>query len=277
MNTGSGQPTTDQQAALRRFVEACEADERVIAAFLGGSFARGTADAYSDLDIYAITTDEGYDGFFAVRHEFVRRLGNPVYLDDFNDFGFDMMQFTFEDGVEGELALARESRFDHIHGGPHTVLVDKKGLLEGRTFAPYHPAEDDQRKALRHAVLWFWDNLSYFVRSVHRGQLWTAYGSLNEMRMKCLKLARLRQDFATEHTAYSGVESILPAEELRTLELTCTPLDRQAMVEAARVLVAFYRQIAPPLASEHGIEYPAGLERVVLHRLDELPGQGSGS
>ena len=95
----------------KAFVEACEADERVAAAFLGGSFARGTADAYSDLDIYAITTDEGYDSFFADRQAFMRGLGRPVYLDDFNEFGFDMVLFTFEDEVEGELAAG----YDALH------------------------------------------------------------------------------------------------------------------------------------------------------------------
>jgi predicted nucleotidyltransferase len=272
MSTGPGEPTAEQQAVLRRFAEACEADERVVAGFLGGSFARGNADAYSDLDIYAITTDEGYDSFFSERQAFMRRLGTPVFLEDFNEYGFDMVLFAFEDGVEGELALARENGFDHIHGGPHSVLVDKKGLLEGKTFPPYRPAEDDQRKTLRHEHLWFWDSLSYFIRTVHREQLWSAYGALNEMRMKCLKLARLRQDFAVEHTAYSGAEGILPAEELRMLEATCTALDRVAMVEAARALVAYYRQVALPLAAEHGIDYPAGLERVVLRRLDESTG-----
>jgi len=40
------------QIVMNRFVAACQADERVVAAFLGGSYARGTTDAYSDLDLY---------------------------------------------------------------------------------------------------------------------------------------------------------------------------------------------------------------------------------
>ena len=37
----------NHQAVIDRFVTACQADERVVAAFLGGSYARGAADAYS--------------------------------------------------------------------------------------------------------------------------------------------------------------------------------------------------------------------------------------
>ena len=49
-------PHPAHQTAIRRFVAACQDDEWVIAAFLGGSYARGAADAYSDLDLYLITS-----------------------------------------------------------------------------------------------------------------------------------------------------------------------------------------------------------------------------
>ncbi|HEX6383969.1 MAG TPA: nucleotidyltransferase domain-containing protein [Anaerolineae bacterium] len=47
----------NHQIVIDRFVASCRADERVVAAFLGGSYARGAADEYSDLDLYLITTD----------------------------------------------------------------------------------------------------------------------------------------------------------------------------------------------------------------------------
>src|SRR5579883_3048545 len=64
-----------RQTVINRFVAACQSDERVVAAFLGGSYARDTADTYSDLDLYLITTDESYDDFFADREAFIRQLG----------------------------------------------------------------------------------------------------------------------------------------------------------------------------------------------------------
>jgi predicted nucleotidyltransferase len=256
----------EQRAVLQRFVEAATQDGRVVAAFLGGSLVTDRADEWSDLDIYLIVEDEAYDDFFAGRHDFVRKLGDPVLLEDFNAFGFDMVLFTFEDGAEGELALARESRFEHIHGGPHEVLVDKKGVLEGKMFALYRPAEEDQRREVRDLIYSFWESASYFIKAMNRGQLWTAYGSLDEMRMKCLKLARLQRDFNTEQTAYSKVQDVLPEEELAELAPTCCTLEAEAMREAASVLVRFYKRVAPAMSAEHGIAYPDGLERVVMAR-----------
>ena len=40
---------------LDRFVKACQADERVVAAFLGGSYGQDAADAFSALDLYLVT------------------------------------------------------------------------------------------------------------------------------------------------------------------------------------------------------------------------------
>ena len=94
-----------QQAVINRFVAACEADERVVAAFLGGSYARGTADAYSDLDLGLITTDDAYEDFLAGREAFIRLLGEPVFLES---FGLAHIAFfIFADVTECELALGR--------------------------------------------------------------------------------------------------------------------------------------------------------------------------
>ncbi len=50
------------QAILNHFISICQADERIIAAFLTGSYARGTADAYSDLDFCLMTRSDAYQG-----------------------------------------------------------------------------------------------------------------------------------------------------------------------------------------------------------------------
>src|SRR4051794_30501451 len=223
-----GMESGQQQVVLQRFVTACENDSRIAAAFLGGSLASGKADEYSDLDIYVVTTAEDYAGFFAERYAFLHSLAEPVYLEDFNAFGFDMIWFTFADGVEGELSLAPETGFTHIHGGPYKPLVDKKGLLAGKIFPLYEPTGEQQIQTLHEQMYGFWEALSHFITAMHREQLWTAYGSLDEMRMKCLKLLRLQHDFATEHTAYSKVEQYVPEDELAALKASCCLLEPDA-------------------------------------------------
>jgi predicted nucleotidyltransferase len=261
----------NHQVVMNRFVAACQADERVVAAFLGGSYARDAADAYSDLDLYLITTDEAYDDFFAEREAFIRRLGEPMFLEDYHGNGGDFVFFIFADGTEGELGLGRESHFTDIHGGPYRVLLDKKGILAGAVFPWYEAAQAEQTETLHRLVSWFWHDLSHhFITTMARGQLWSAYGALEDMRLTCVNLARLQQNFQAAAEGYEKLEQAIPVEQLAPLQATFCPMERGAMLQAALVIVRFYQELAPPLARAHGIPYPAGLERVMSDRLEQL-------
>ena len=241
------QQPQNHQVVMNRFVAAGLADERVVAAFLGGSYARGTADEYSDLDFYLITTDEAYDDFFAGREAFLRLLGDPVFLEDFHGYGFDMVCFIFSDGTEGELDLGRESHFHHIHGGPYRVLLDKKGILAGAVFPWHEPAQAEQIERLRSLIYWFWHDLSHhFITSMARGQIWSAYGALEELRLTCVDLARLQQNFQAEAEGYEKVEQAIPVEQLSPLQATFCPLEQGAMLQAALVIVRFHQTGSSP-------------------------------
>jgi lincosamide nucleotidyltransferase len=134
METPKIQMPPHYQVVLDRFIAACQADERVVAATLYGSYARGTADEHSDLDLGLITTDEAYEAFFAGRYAFFRQLGEPAFLEDFDSTV--TVFFMFPDGTEGELSIGHESDFKHGHGGVYRVLLDKKNILAGATFPP---------------------------------------------------------------------------------------------------------------------------------------------
>ena len=259
-------------AVIGRFTTACQADARIVAAFLGGSLAAGNVDEYSDLDLYLIVEDEAYEAFFAERRTFMHQLGNPVLLEDFDGFGFDMVLFIFDDGVEGELGLARASRFAHMHGGPFKTLVDKQGILARQVFPPYKPTETEQRETLRWLVYWFWRDLSKFSTVMARGWLWSAYGYVETLRLTCVNLARLKHDFTSPPEGYAKMERAVDIEDLAGLQATTCSVDRDAILAAVRSLIGFYLQVAPPLAAKHGIAYPANLQSVVARQLERACG-----
>jgi predicted nucleotidyltransferase len=273
MDSSEIQLSHNHQAVTNRFVAACQADERVIAAFLGGSYARGAADTHSDLDLYLVTTDEAYEAFCAQRESFIRLLGEPAFLEDFG--ASHGLFYIFSDGTEGELWIGRESHFKHIHGGAYTVLLDKQGLLRGVDF-PMHEADPaEQVERLRQLIMVFWHDLLHFVKALDRGQLWFAYGELEVLRRMCINLARLRHNFADPGVGdepHFKIEDAMPVEQLAPLQATYCPMEPEAMLQAARVIFRFYQELAPPLAQTHGIPYPADLERVMVARLEELGG-----
>jgi hypothetical protein len=271
MDSQDIQLSHNHQVVLNRFVAACQADARVVAAFLGGSYARGTADAYSDLDLGLITTDMAYEDFLAGRAAFIRLLDAPLFLEHFDRP--DNVFFIFPDGTEGELALGRASDFTYMSCGSYRVLLDKTGILAGAVFLGYEPTQAEQIETLRRLVTWFWHDLSHFITAMGRGQLWWAHGQLEALRRYYVNLARLRQNFSDPDVGAEGyfkVEQALPDAQLSLLQATYCPLEQGAMLQAALVIVRSYQELAPLLARTHGIPYPADLDRVMSDRLEQV-------
>ena len=261
----------NHQDILDHFIAACQADARILAAFLGGSYATNAADKYSDLDLYFITTNEAYEDFLAEREAFIGLLGEPLFLEDFGaPHGYFII---FSNRAEVEIWFGRESKFKDIHGGPYKVLLDKKDILVRQVF-PMHVADQaKQIEILRHQINWFWHDLSHFINAMGRGQLWFAYGALEVMRQMCVNLARLRYNFSDAYVGeepYFKVEQVLPVEQLLPLQTTYCPMEYNAMLQAALVIFRFYQDVAPILAKTYGISYQTELEQMMLGQLQEL-------
>ena len=254
---------------MDRFKTICQADDRILAAFVGGSFARGTADTYLDLDLYLVTTNAAFAGFAAQRHAFIRRLGEPVFIETFSNP--NLAFYILADGIEGELGIGCESDIDSIHSGPYQVLVDKPGILAGRVFTDHAADNAEQTEKLRHLIYVFWHELSHFITAMGRKQLWWAQGQIEALRSCCVNLARLSHNFGDDDAgqeAYFKIEQAMPAELLSGLRATYCRMERPEMIRAVQVLVEFYRKLAVPLAARHGLLYPGQLERVMVQKLE---------
>ena len=270
MDSHETQLPDNHQDILDRFVAACQKDERIVAAFLGGSYASGTVDEFSDLDLFFITTDEAYEDFLVEREAFIRRMDEPLFMEDYGlPHGYLLI---FSNGIEGDVWFGRESKFKDIHYGPYRVLLDKKGILKGQVFPK--PAADQvaQIEKLRQQIAWFWHDLGHFIKAMGRRQLWFAYGELEVLRQICVNLARLRYNFSDDHVGeepYFKVEEVLPIEQLSPLQTTFCSMEYEAMLQAALVICRFYQDVAPNLAKAHGIIYQADLERMMIGQLEE--------
>jgi hypothetical protein len=150
-------------------------------------------------------------------------------------------------------------------------LLDKNGILAGIVFSWDQPTQAEQMETLRSLISWFWHDLSHhFITPMARGQLWSAYGALEDMRLTCVNMARLRQNFSARAEGYEKVEQTLPVEQLAPLKASICLMERDAMLQAALTIVHIYQEMAPQLAQAHGIPYPADLARVMSGRLELL-------
>jgi predicted nucleotidyltransferase len=263
------QGTGDHDTVIERFVALCSADDRIVAAFLGGSHARAEADEFSDLDLCVITTDEAHEEVVSGRQAIIERLGEPLFMDD---FGLDdIVFFILADGTEAELFFRRVSALDEIADvGPYRTLLDKEGILAGAEFPVRGPDRAEQIEALTRLLQWFWHDLSHLIAALGRGQLWWAHGQLEALRRYCVNLIRIEQNVEAQEEAYEKREQATSTTRLSALQTSVSPMERGAMLRAAVEIVNFFRERAPVVASAYGLTYPAELEELMCARLDTL-------
>jgi predicted nucleotidyltransferase len=260
------------QIILDTFLNACQADERIVAAFLVGSYVKGKPDQYSDLDLFLVIADESYDDFALRRDSFIYLIGEPLFMED-----FDLPQIVFlifPDGSEVELSYVRESQISQIFNEPFQILLDKKDLTTGIIHHEREVDLQEQREKLRRLIYWFWHDFSHFVTALGRNRLWWAQGQLEVLRSMCIGLARLQNDFSDtdlENEVYFKIDKAMPIASLSPLQDTFCPMEKVAALKAGHLLLRFYEDHAKSLAQEYHILYPETLQQVITERLKELP------
>ena len=261
----------NHQPFVNRFVKACQEDDRIIVALLVGSYVKGLADEHSDLDLYLITTEHAYTEFIANHTTFIQQIGEPLFMEDFDLQ--DVLFLIFPDGSEVEISFGRESKLSQILNEPYKVLLDKKNITSGILPREREVDQGEQTEKLRRLIYWFWHELSHFTTALARGQLWWAHGQLGALRLYCINLARLQNNFSDTDIGEEGyfkIEKAIPVEQLSALKATYCPMEEEVMLESAEIIVRFFRDIATGLASTHGITYPERLDKLMVGKLEEL-------
>ena len=142
---------------IQKFEQIAREDPRILSAFLGGSLVDGTEDDFSDIDIYYILDEQSYSDFPTQMRTRLGEMGPLVFLEQHNNFGFDLILFIFQNGVKGELGLGTTKNLKTLHAGPYKVLVDKKGLLDGFVF-PFQASLEgkDLKQYVEKQLRWYW-------------------------------------------------------------------------------------------------------------------------
>ncbi|HXQ19914.1 MAG TPA: nucleotidyltransferase domain-containing protein [Acidimicrobiales bacterium] len=129
--------TAPQEAFIERAREALSSDERVLAAYLVGGFAVGTADAWSDVDLQVIVADEAADDIKASWPTLVGQMAETADIRPF-DFGIGGICITPE-WLHFDVVFHSASSIDAKNIEGMVPLVDKAGLL------PDHPVPRPHR------------------------------------------------------------------------------------------------------------------------------------
>ncbi|WP_420642031.1 aminoglycoside 6-adenylyltransferase [Candidatus Leptofilum sp.] len=270
MNLDDVQLPDNYREIIDRFLAVCKSDERILAALLGGSHATGKGDKFSDLDLFLITTDGAYEKFLAEHDNFIRLLGEPLFIERFGHVSC----IIFANGAEVDIWFSGQNKFNNIYADPYLVLLDKENFLSEREFPTRIVDQAKQNVVLRQQIDWFWHEMSHFIKAMGRRHLWFAYGQIEAMRQICVVLARLKHDFSDAYAGggepYFKIEQTLPLEALLPLHTTFCAMEYKTMLQAALVLFRFYQDVAPSLAAAHELTYQSKLEQMMHHQLQAL-------
>jgi predicted nucleotidyltransferase len=261
--------STDRERVVRSFAAACARDDRIVAAFVGGSVARGTADAHSDLDLCVVTADDRFHDVYDDRGAIVGALGTPLFIEDWAGETPEVF-VILDDGSELEMFFIREGELLGARVGPIVPLLDRRDLLVGVDLPIARPERDDLASAARDLLAWFWHDTGHLVTAAARGHRWWAYGQVEALRGHCVNVVRLEAGQPSEPEPYWKLDADLSTDVLEELRPTIVSVELSELANAGRALVAFFGVHGRAVAAMYDLDYPSQLEELIVTRLDAV-------
>lgn len=257
-----------QRLALEAVVANFTRQPGILAIWLEGSWARGTGDAYSDLDLYCAVAAEAWRTVWARRRDLAASV--PIAMDLDHQFaGPDASVLSYaawyETGVYLDLTLVQARDL----AAPGAVTLWHAGERATGAGQPPYPTVAVAADPFDDAVRMFWMGSPLCAKYLKRGQLWTALWFLESRRAQFLKAWRVAHASPRVDWGWSDAEADLPADVLAELSHTVTRLEAPAMWAALDRLMALMARCGPELSARRGREYPkaeaAAIAGIVAH------------
>lgn len=245
-----------------------ERETSVEAAWLAGSYGRGTADRWSDIDLHVLLS--GDDG--SLRTGIAARLGGvrPLVLFQWL-FDGRMVNALTVDGVRLDVWFHVEPPV--LDPQATTVLFDHGGrLVLERPAAPAGVSAAETAAALRRQIEEFWRCIAMLPAVIGRREYIVSFQGLN-VELNLLLDILLRGSSVVRDTGVKRLNRYLP-ESLRTeieAALALDGLSVEGLVRAHLALADILRVHGRTLAQSWDFAYPFELEEAALRYVaDEL-------
>lgn len=261
-----------QRQFLATLLEQVTQGADIRAVWLEGSFGRGDADRYSDLDIHLLVARERWPDFQRDAAQWLAGVCPLVLCTSM--FDGQMLNALTADGLRVDLWL-HEGNVLSLERAKVQVLYDAGGHVT----LDKPPAQRDplaEATHLERQIQEFWRCISLLPAVIGRAELIVALMGLGvEINLLTDILVR---GYGMERDA--GVKKLnryLPAGTRAALEdaLGLHGLTRESLVRAHLSLAAILQRHGPAVAQRWGCAYPDRLEATVLrHVTDELAALG---
>ena len=250
------------QKYLNAFANKADSDGRILAVWLEGSFARGTADRYSDIDIHLLVTEADKEAF---QHGLESWLSDVQSLVLFKDtFPGQMVTCITTAGLRLDVWLhAGDTIFlEHLKV---RVLSATEGCIQFKeTCRDEEPK--DVSSTLKQHFNEFWRVLSILPTVLGReeciaGFMGTTFAVMSLTEVLIIGSGNQRERGVKNINAF--VPQVL-REEIETA-LRMQSINRESIAKAHLRLAAIMQRLGSDIAKQYGVIYPLALEKAVLN------------
>ena len=256
--------TTVQQSVIDRAPAILAADERILAAWLVGSFATGRADAYSDIDLHCLITDDSAGWFRQHWAETAVELVGPLVLAQ--DIPGVIGGYTItSEWLHLDLILHPRGQLDPSAVAGLRPLFDRTGNLLPNSPTPkevfgepYFPDREITQ------FLYFLGNLPVVIGRDERVLTHASVTGFREIMITVMLAERGIRD----RGGAKRLNPFLTASQRETLEsLPTAPMDYDEVIDALRDVTRAVRQRSKQLAVRTGAVWPQDLENAALRSI----------
>jgi len=249
------------QEYLKAFADKATSDVRVLGTWLEGSFAKGTADRYSDIDIHLLVAEENKETF---QHGLESWLSDIQPLVLFKDtFPGQMMTCITTAGLRVDVWLHVGNTII-LESTKVRVLSAAEGCIQFKEVCRDQESKDI-RSVLKQHFNEFWRVLAILPTVLGReeriaGFMGTTFAVMSLTEVLIIGSGNQRDRGVKNINAF--VPQVL-REEIENA-LTIPSINREGIAKVHLRLTAIMQRYGPDIAKQHGVVYPLALEKTVL-------------
>ena len=250
------------QEYLKAFADKAASDAHILAAWLEGSFAKDTADRYSDIDIHLLVAEKNKETF---QHGLESWLSDIQSLVLFKDtFPGQMMTCITTTGLRVDVWLHTGDTITLERTKVH-LLSAVEGCMQFKE-ACRNQESKDVSSVLKQHFNEFWRVLAILPTVLGReeriaGFMGTTFAVMSLTEVLIIGSGNQRD------RGVKNINAFLPQVLREEIEdaLTMQSINREGIAKAHLRLTAIMQRYGPDIAKQHGVVYPLALEKAVLN------------
>ena len=263
----------DQDQLITAVAEAMSDKDAVRGLFLAGSFGRGTADRWSDVDLIVIAAPAQHAALAADWRVTLDAITPIVFWNELNR-GVLIINAVSEGWLRCDLSIVAMETFGRRAKNTVRPLIDRDGIYDA--LPPSLPPRAPDPGTVSHLIHEFIRMLGLMPVGLGRGEYVTMVLGVGMLRGHLEAL--LMQDVSEPDPGGILHQSkLLPPEQMQLLKSLPYPgPEREALIEANLAIAREFMPRARIMARRLGLEWPEVFEAATRRHLAATLGQAAG-